>query len=208
VYDPAISRRVFRVHMSDIGESRFLPLLMAVLQREAPGVRVETMPVPRHEIGEALDAGRIDMAFGFLALREMQRVPLLRDHYVVLVRKEHPFLRVARSPRGLLMALKELEFVAVRSHADTLRILEAAELQDRLRLTTEHFLVLPSIVKATNLAAIMPMNIALGFGSGFSIAEPEFPLRNFTVALHWSRRFEDDPGNRWLRELVIRLFKE
>jgi len=31
-------------------------------------------------------------------------------------------------------------------------------------------------------------------------------LRDFTVALHWSRRFESDPGNRWMRETLMALF--
>jgi len=69
-------------------------------------------------------------------------------------------------------------------------------------------MVLPSIVKATDLAAIMPRNIARGFGAGYAIVEPDVPLRDFTVSLHWSRRFEDDPGNRWLRGLAGELFRE
>ena len=52
--------------MSDIGESRFLPELMAALRERAPAVRVETRPVPRAQIAEALDSGQIDFAFGFL----------------------------------------------------------------------------------------------------------------------------------------------
>ena len=66
VFEPAQSRQVFRLHMSDIGEARFLPKLMAALHARAPGVRVETLPVPPGEIGAGLDSGRINFAFGFL----------------------------------------------------------------------------------------------------------------------------------------------
>ena len=38
LFDPLQSRKVFRIHMSDIGEGRFLPDLMVALQRQAPGV--------------------------------------------------------------------------------------------------------------------------------------------------------------------------
>jgi len=208
-FDPTQSDRTFRIHMSDIGEGRFLPELMVALRREAPGVRIETMPLPRAEIGDALDAGRIDLAFGFLPMvKDTRRTQLLKDRYVVLLRRAHAFARTRLTGKALLKQLRSLEFVAVRTHADTLRILELLQLQDRLRLTTEHFTVLPSIVKDTDLAALVPRNIALGFGPGYAIVEPEFPLRNFTVSLHWSQRFENDPGNRWLRELVERLFRE
>jgi DNA-binding transcriptional LysR family regulator len=208
-FDAQSSQRTFQVHMSDIGEGRFLPELMTALREQAPGVRVQSQPWPREQITDALDSGRIDFAFGFLPMvKDTQRVQLLKDRYVVLLRKGHPFARKRRTGKALLAALGELEFVAVRSHADTLRIVEQQRLQDRLRLVTEHFLVLPSIVAATDLAAIMPRNIARGFEGGYAIVEPQFPQRDFAVSLHWSRRFEQDAGNRWLRALIVALFRE
>ncbi|MBC5781599.1 LysR family transcriptional regulator [Ramlibacter sp. USB13] len=208
-FDPARSSRTFHIHMSDIGESRFLPELMVVLRDRAPNVRVQTRPVPRDQITESLDAGRIDFAFGFLPMvKESQRVRLLEDRYIVLLREGHPFARKRRTGAALLEALRDLEFVAVRSHAETLRIVEQVGLEDRLRLVTEHFLVLPEIVKATDLAAIMPRNIARGFAGGYAIVEPAFPQREFVVSLHWSKRFEGDPGNRWLRAQIEELFRQ
>ena len=207
-FDPAHSRRAFRIHMSDIGESRFVPDLMVALREQAPGVRIETLPVAREQISDALHSGRIDLAFGFLPMvKDTQRMQLLKDRYVVMLRRGHPFTRKRRTPKQLLADLQQLEFVAVRSHADTLRILQVLKLEDRLRLTTEHFMVLPAIVKATDLAVVMPRNIARAFEGGYAIVEPEFPLRDFTVSLHWSKRFEADPGNRWLRGVIERLFK-
>jgi DNA-binding transcriptional LysR family regulator len=141
-------------------------------------------------------------------VKETQRVKLLADRYVVLLRAGHPFTRKRRTGAALLAALRELEFVGVRSHADTLRIVQQTQLEDRLRLVTEHFMVLPSIVMATDLAAIMPRNIARGFEGGYAIVEPAFPERDFVVSLHWSRRFEADPGNRWLRGIIEELFRE
>ena len=112
-----------------------------------------------------------------------------------------------RDAQPTALALRK-QFVAVRAHADTLRIVQQLRLENRLRLVTEHFMVLPSIVKATDLAAVMPRNIARGFEGGYAIVEPEFPQRDFVVSLHWSKRFESDPGNRWLRGVIEQLFKE
>lgn len=209
-FDPQRSHRSFRIHMSDIGEGRFLPELMGLLREQAPGLRLETLPLPRDGITDALDSGRIDFAFGFLPMvRDTQRVQLLKDRYIVLLRQGHPFTRRRSRGRALLEAMRQLEFVAVRTHADTLRILELLQLEDRVRLTTEHFMVLPSIVRATDLAVVMPRNIAQGFAQegGYAIVEPALPLRDFAVSLHWSKRFEADPGNRWLREAIVHTFK-
>lgn len=207
-FDPASARQVFRLHLSDIGEARFLPELMAALLRAAPGVRVETMPLPAAEIAPALDDGRIDLAFGFLPqVQGTEHVALLRDRYIVLLREGHPLLRTRRKA-GDLQWLRELELVAVRTHSDTLRILELLQLQDRLRLTTHHFLVLPAIVRATDLAVVMPRNIALGFAEqgGYALVEPALPLAEFTVSLHWSRRHASEPARAWLRQFIVNLF--
>ncbi|MEO6017359.1 MAG: LysR family transcriptional regulator [Polaromonas sp.] len=209
VFEPLESRKVFRIHMSDIGEARFLPELMVALRRLAPGLRIETSPLMAGEVATALDSGRIDFAFGFLpTVKDTERVQLLKDRYIVLLRQGHPFLKQRRKVGALPDDLRQLEFVAVRTHSDTLRILQMSQLEDRLRLTTEHFMVLPSIVKSTDLAVVMPRNIAQIFadGGGYAIIEPPFPLRDFTVSLHWSRRFEADPGNRWLRQTIVDLF--
>ena len=211
LFEPLQSRKVFRIHMSDIGEARFLPELMVALRRLAPGVRIETSPLPSKDIAPALDSGRIDFAVGFLpTVKDTQRVQLLKDRYIVLLREGHPLVKKRRTRQALLAVLGQLELVAVRTHSDTLRILELLQLEDRLRLTTEHFMVLPSIVKATDLAVVMPRNIAQIFAAdgGYAIIEPPFPLRDFTVSLHWSKRFEADPGNRWLRGVIEDLFRE
>jgi DNA-binding transcriptional LysR family regulator len=210
-FEPQASRKTFRIHMSDIGEGRFLPVLMARLGELAPGLRLETLPLAPGDIAAALDSGRIDFAFGFLPqVRDTQRRHLLKDRYIVLLRKGHPFARGRRSSQALIEALQTLEYVAVRTHAETLRILQLLNLEERVRLTTEHFMVLPAIVRATDLAVVMPRNIARGFAEegGYAIVEPAFPLRDFTVSLHWSRRFEADPANRWLREVITGLFTE
>lgn len=210
-FAPQRAQRVFRIHMSDIGEGRFLPGLMQALREAAPGVRIETAPLARTEIAAALDAGRIDFAFGFLPMvKDTRSMRLLSDRYILLLRKGHPFVRRRRSGPVSPAALRELEFVSVRTHADAVRILQLLGLEHRVRLVAEHFLALPDIVKATDLAVVMPRNIARTFaeGGGYSIVEPPFPLRRFTVSLHWSRRFEADPGNRWLRGLIKALFGE
>jgi DNA-binding transcriptional LysR family regulator len=209
-FRPLASSRVFRLHLSDIGEARFLPELMAALRLQAPGVRLETQPMPHGELSAALDSGRLDLALGFLpTVADTRQTVLLQDRYIVLLRRGHPFLETL--PPGVpvsMDALRRLEYAAVRSHADTLRILQLLKLEVQLRLTAAHFLALPAIVKATDLGVVMPRNIAEGFAASgdYVVVESLLPLQDFAVSLHWSQRFESEPGNRWLRGLVLGLF--
>jgi DNA-binding transcriptional LysR family regulator len=122
--------QAFHIHMSDIGESRFLPELMVTRcasRRRACGWRPCRCRATDHR---GAGCGRIDFAFGFLPMvKDTQRLQLLKDRYVVLLRAGHPFARKRRSGKALLEALRELEFVGVRSHADTLRIVQQLQLE-------------------------------------------------------------------------------
>ena len=98
VFDPQRSGRVLRVHLSDIGEARFLPELVLALQRQAPGMRLEALPMAHDQIGPALDNGQLDLAIGFLPeVSDTLQQPLLSDRYVLLMRKGHP---MASGPMG------------------------------------------------------------------------------------------------------------
>jgi len=195
--------------MSDIGEARLLPELMEALHREAPGMRVQTSPLPHAEIADALETGTIHFALGFLpSVTGTERVELLRDRYAVIVRAGHPLLSAAKGHVSA-RTLRQLQYVAVRSHSETFRILRELGLDSRLMLTSAHFLSLPAIIARTDLAVVMPSAIALAFVGAdcYCVLPASLPRSTFTVSLHWSRRFESDPAHRWLRDLFVRLFK-
>lgn len=207
-YDPAHSDRSFRLHMSDIGETVFLPRLIRELARAAPGVRIETYQLNVEDILPALESGEIDLALGYIpVLAGVQRRVLLRERYVLVMRSDHPM--AMRSPTRA--ALRELRYVLVRSHPVTGEVLDELGLRDRIQLTIPHFMVLPGILAETDLAVLMPMRLATVFNKArraFAVWQPRIRLPAFDVSVHWARRFEDDPGARWLREKLIGLFGE
>ncbi|HQX61059.1 MAG TPA: LysR family transcriptional regulator [Burkholderiaceae bacterium] len=208
-FDPPTSRRHYRMHMSDIGEARFLPALMAALQVQAPGTSVECHAMPHGGIAEQLDKGELDFAFGFLpSVTGTEHVTLMEERYVLMLREAHPLAVMVGQGGPDLAALSRLSFVAVRSHSDTLRMLEILGLRERIKLFASNFLALPAIVRDTDLAVIMPSQIATEFnaGGGYIVVAPQLPLRDFTVSLHWSRRQHSDPSHMWMRELICGIF--
>jgi DNA-binding transcriptional LysR family regulator len=93
-FDPATARRTFRLHMSDIGESEFLPGLMHEVRRLAPDVGIETRQLEYGQIENALDSGTIDAAFGYLpGVEHTRQQRLFMERYVVLARADHPLAR-------------------------------------------------------------------------------------------------------------------
>jgi DNA-binding transcriptional LysR family regulator len=70
-------------------------------------------------------------------------------------------------------------------------------------LTVEHFTALPAIVRASDLAAVVPMAIGMLFpAQDFVLIDPDFPMDDYTVGMYWSPRFDSEPGHRWFRDVV------
>jgi DNA-binding transcriptional LysR family regulator len=209
-FEPATSSGQLRLHLTDIGEARFLPALMSEVRRAAPGIRVHASTWPKEDIVQALDNGLIHFAIGFLPeLVDTVKVDLLTDRYVLVMRSDHPLADSLGRRTLNLDQLRRLDLVSVQSHAQTRRILHSLNLENQIQLETSTFLALPSIVRQTDLAVLIPKAIAMGFepAKRFRIVEARLPAGDFTVALHWSRRHEHLPMLRWARELLIALFR-
>lgn len=209
-FDPRTSDRKFMLHMSDIGESRVLPALMAKLRREAPHIQLETRSLPHEEIANALDTGRIDFAFGALPFLDgVQSQSLSKDSYQLVVNRHHELAALDKDDPTLLSALASVHFVAVSTHADTTQLLRLLGLDARLKLTIQHFTALPAIVRTSDLAAIVPLAIKGLFNSeDFSLIDIQLPTQPFDIFIYWSRRSENDAAARWFKQMVTHCVSE
>src|SRR5262245_26518300 len=147
-FDPATSRRVFRLHMSDIGEMVFLPRLLERVQRAAPGVRIEATALPLGEINGALAAGALDLAVGALpGLEGVRSRLLLQDPYVCMMRAGHPLAGRRLTPRQFA----EVSIVLVSSAGGGHRVVEEAferhGLTERIALRVPHYTVVPMVLE-------------------------------------------------------------
>jgi DNA-binding transcriptional LysR family regulator len=203
-FDPLTSDRRFVLHMSDIGESRVLPGLMAQLRRTAPHVRVETRTFAHTDIADALDAGRIDFAFGALPyLDGVQSQVVTKDSYQLVLSRSHPLAGAFGPGQASLASLEALDFVGVSTQVEALHLLRRLGLQSQLRLTVQYFTALPAIVRECALAAIVPMAILTLFDrNAFCVVDGPWDHEPFSIYMYWSRRSEADAGAQWFRQAV------
>ena len=200
-FDPLLTERRFTVHMSDLASGEFLPTLMTVLHVRAPGLRLEVLQLESETIAPSLEDGRLDLAFGYLPqVTGHHSQALLDEHYVVLMRDGHPL----RATTGSRASLEALDFILVQSHSEPARALMRLGLEDRIRLTIPHFAVVPPLLRATDLAVIIPQRPALSYaaGGGLALVEADLGLTPVQIAIHWVWRVHNDPGHRWLREVI------
>ena len=210
-FDPATSTRAFRFYMSDLGQIEFLPPLVERARRAAPGVRLEAVALEVEDISEALAAGALDLAVGFLPGLgpPVRRQPLFRDPYVCLMRADHPALAQKFGRKAFVAASHAL--VSYRGgHRVIEEALERAGLARRIALRVPHFTVVPMVLERSDLILTLPARVARVFErrAGLKSVPVPVPIPQAEVAAHWHERFEADPGGRWLREQVAELFAE
>ncbi|MDH6151617.1 MULTISPECIES: LysR family transcriptional regulator [Paraburkholderia] len=211
-FEPSTARRVFRVSMSDMSEFYFLPPLVALLDREARGIRIEVANVPVESVSAAMRVGEVDLALGYVPGLDAGCVSqtLFVDEHVCVVRAGHP-LRKTRPSREDLTALR---YVYASTNATGHRMVE--QWLDELNLKREvvlrlpHFVVAPEIVMNTDLAVIFPKSIAKRFnrGKAFRILPLPFPLPPIEIQVHSHSQFAADPGIAWLRETIHTMFHQ
>jgi DNA-binding transcriptional LysR family regulator len=208
-FDPEHSERSFVVSMTDIGEIYFLPALMDLLRRQAPGV-VLTTHRNAGNLRDEMEAGKVDLAIGLIPGLKggfFQR-RLFAQRYVCLMRKGH---RLDRK-RITLAEFSGAEHLVVVSagtgHGKVDEILKRKGIARRVALTVPHFVAVGHILQATDLVSTVPERFAERMVKPFNLVAVPHPveLPQVTINVFWHAKNHREPGNQWLRAMVFEQF--
>jgi DNA-binding transcriptional LysR family regulator len=214
-FDPAVSDRTFRIFMSDLGQMVLLPKLLEHMSREAPAVNIHTVQVPPVRMrGVALESGDVDLAVGHFEEFEgsIHRQVLFEEHYVGIVRANHPTVRGSISFEQFLRTPHLVYEPSGGGHGSQDGVIDnafyAAGVERRVAVRVAHTMGITSIVSNTDLLVVVPHRLALACAALCEVAVLELPIEipPFPIAQYWHERFHTDPSNQWLRGLFIRLF--
>ena len=207
-FDPASSERTFRLSMNDLTEALLLPALEEVLQRLAPGIRIESYFTRRKNVAEALASGNVHLAIDAPLIDDphLDQAPVGRDRYACMLRHDHPFSKKKLTLDDYLR-LGHIH-ISSRRQGPGLVDAELNKLGARRTIQTrvQHYLVAPLIAMRTDLALTAPITLLQRYDA--RILKLPFDLPELETRLYWHRSVTDDPGHRWLREQVSRLMQE
>ena len=210
-FDPRNSSLLFRVRMSDVIGFLFLPGIIATLEKVAPKVSLEISHLSPSETLDALDADRIDLAIS-MELQHggaIKELPILQDRMVCLVRDGHPLqtkcnvdsflahrhLRIAMSPT-------DSRFVD--------NILASLGRNRDVAVNIPHWLLVPTLIRGSNLAAVMPGRLAQSImreTRGLATVKLPFATEKFDWTIYWHRRHDKRAAHKWFRELITVVAK-
>lgn len=206
-FDPATSRRQFTIRTRDVGEVVCFPKIFRKVAQEAPTVRLRTAFQPIDDTIGGLASGRLDLALGFLPSLEtsIHRRPLFVQHYVCVMRAQHPLAK-RRLTREMLRNLDHLLVEYSGSgHLVIERALIHAGARNRIKMRLPQYLSAPHLIISSDLVWCAPVELAQTLAEHYPLIIKPMPLElpSFEIALYWHDRFHQDPANIWLRELII-----
>jgi DNA-binding transcriptional LysR family regulator len=210
VFDPATSARRFIVAMTDVGEVHFMPALIERCRVAAPQLQISSVRAGSIALKEEMESGRVDLAIGpFEDISEAlyQRL-LFRQPYVSMMRRGHP-LTNGKVDLARFAAAEHLFVDSSERPYDRInQLLEKAGVGRSTRFRVPHFTAVPYIVSSSDLVVTVPQKLAERAGVPFGLTwiTPPLELPTLQTNMFWHRRFNQDPGNQWLRGLVAETF--
>ncbi len=213
-FDPATSTRPFSLALSDVGEMAFLPILLGPLRSQAPHCAVRASSAAPAQLAHELEKGEIDVAVGYfpaLTSKNFRHRRLSTHRFACLLRIDNPIRAERLSAPDFLAA----EHIVVREDGRSQEVVERFFERRRVRrnvaVYATHFLGVPFVIAHSNLIATVPYAVAQDFAQmspQLAVALPPFEMPGFELKLHWHRRFDNEPRNRWLREQVTTLLRD
>ncbi|MFC5510060.1 LysR family transcriptional regulator [Massilia jejuensis] len=209
-FDAATSTRCFTIAMTDVGEVHFMPALIERCRLAAPLVQISSRRAAGIALKEEMESGRVDLAIGpFEDISEAlyQRL-LFRQPYVSMVRRGHP-LTQGKVDLARFAACEHLFVESTEAPYDRInQLLEKAGVGASTRFRVPHFTAVPYIIGASDLVVTVPQKLAERAGPPFGLAwiTPPLDLPTLQTNMFWHRRYNQDPGNGWLRALVAEAF--
>ncbi len=211
-FDPLSSDRSFCINMTDLGEIYMLPRLMAYLAEHAPNISVSTIRDRGQSLKEELESGSVDLAIGLLPQLEagFYQRRLFEQDYVCLMREGHPYAE----EHFTLESFSESEHIIIEAqdtgHGRVEKLLAKSGLLRVSKLKLPHFISAPYIVAKTDLIATVTEKLALQTSENLGLIVKPHPvdIPPAQINMFWHRRYHQDTGNIWFRNLIFELFSE
>lgn len=205
-FDPSTSERTVRIGLSDSNEASLLPVLLRLLAKEAPRMRLIIVPVQFRTVADTLRARAVDLAVTVAdeLPADVQRRPLFHGGFTCLFDPRH-----ARVGRRLSLArYLDHGHVIVSYNGDLRGVVEdLLKVERRVRVSIPTFHSVGAIVEGSDLLATLPLNVAreiVRMRPHLRMTPLPFRLEGASMELLWRRALDDDEAITFVREAVVR----
>ncbi|MGE6660867.1 LysR family transcriptional regulator [Pseudomonas sp. NPDC077408] len=205
-FDPATSRQRFVIAVTDYVELICMPALMAHLANVAPGIQLAIQHLTPSLPAEALDNGEIDLSVGrFLDVpTRFHSRRWASETLRVALRKGHPLVDSGLDLPAFLR-LRHLWVHGGQTRGMVDQWLKDHDLEREVVYTTPNYLQAAHIVASSDLAAVLPTELARHFAGllPLQLFDLPFDLGTFQLDIVSVAQRERDAALQWLIEQIV-----
>jgi DNA-binding transcriptional LysR family regulator len=187
-----------------------LPSIARRIRREAPNIDLAISTSGPQESCRRIADDEIDLAIGVIphVPKDLASREFYRDTLICVADKRNKRLKKGRMD---LQDYLDSPHVTVARDGDTGiqvdEILDSMAIPRRIAITVPHYLSVPSLIRGTDLVAHTRQRLISVFRMSSDLIVFPVPLPMKVPELEfiqvWHKRYEGDPGHRWLRDLVL-----
>jgi len=209
--DPSRLEGSVAIAAMDLVRTLVLPQLLAMMQRDAPGLAITVHDADRTRIHERFEHAEVDLGIGpqVVSSGRLHYRELWRDSAACLLREDHPALD-GEMTLERFCTLTHVRVVPSRPsfYDDALeKALLALGLKRRVQVSERSFLMVPRLLEATDLVAVVPRRFAADACERHPLCAIDLPLAlpELSMGLYWHERTHRDPKFQWLRGRIAAL---
>lgn len=208
IFDPASARLTYTIAATDYAFRAVAVPFIALLKQHAPQIRVSLVAIRDSSLQQQLERGEIDLALisPENSPPEMHARSLYDECYVCVVREAHPVVQQWPITPEQFCAMDHAlgSYTGGGFYGVTDEALQPFGLQRQVTLSVQSFAVLPDILRASDMIAVLPSRLVKGI-QGLAVLEPPIPIPGFTNSAVWHERTHRDSAHRWLRDLLFQI---
>lgn len=214
-FDPISQGVHWRLSLSDLGETLFLPPLTHALRALAPRCRLSNESIAVAEVSHALGERKIDLAIGILEPLHHGIVSevLLQEPFVAITGLRWPHAKAPEdarlTPAQLEKAPLALAAPTATAHGAVDALLRRLKLSEHIVVRARHYAALPQLVLHSDLLAIVPAMFAQAARRQAPVRIWALPGRapRYQVSMAWHESVTGGAAHGWLRARVRELFQ-
>ena len=208
-FDPAITERNFKLSLGDITEGRVLPYMMKEIYKNAPNISVGSYNYRRIDQVHALATNNLDFVVDPVIpdSDEINSYKVFQDYFVVIHREGHPIQKIKNLTVDHLLSQKFINVSNRRKglHMVDLELEKTGHRRD-IALRCQHFLIAPEIIRETDAVIMATHSFAKSNDLPFVEIPQELPPMEYFLS--WHKNDEGDGGHEWMKDLIIKAFKD
>jgi DNA-binding transcriptional LysR family regulator len=209
-FNPATAEMTFSITVNDYMQYALEIPFIEALRKQAPRIRIAILPLVIAGLTTRLMRGEIDLAITIPQFSDPDLPSRLvyRDHYIGIVRKQHPLQRLRPSLEEfcrydhLLVSPTGGSFTG-----PTDEVLSKHGAARNVAVSLPSFHVLLDVIRAVDFVALVPEHMLRGKRQDFRVFKPPIDVPGFDVIACWHARVSRHPAHMWLRELLATVAK-